>query len=121
MDLNKMHECLAEVTVRLRELKEEQDALKQLEGALANWLEFQEMALDAVRLSFPKGLEQVLKDAQGDALTVDEIWERMQALGVRSNGKRPTKFIPLNAKNNEGVECVEEGVYRWALANGKEN
>ena len=64
-------------------------------------------------MSFRAGLVHVLKEVPGEALDVDEIWERMQNLGVRSDAKRPTGFIGLTKKRVPEIEKVSPRLFRW--------
>ena len=68
-------------------------------------------------ISFRAGLVQVLREASGEPLDVDEIWERMQQLGVRSDAKRPTGFIGLTKKRVPEIEKVSPRVFRWVGPN----
>ena len=66
-------------------------------------------------LSFRAGLIQVLLEARGQELEDTVIWERMQALGVRSNAKRPAGFIGLTVKRVPQIEKVTSRTFRWIV------
>ena len=119
MDLTSITEHLDEVRLRLEEIEKERSLLETMLKAGTEWVNLNkvgrqlELPVEAA-LSFPKGVEKVLRDAGGETLTDEEIWDRMQALGIRSNGKRPANYVSLHAGKLDGVEMVKKGEYRWA-------
>ena len=66
------------------------------------------------RVSFQKGLVEALQEVDGAPLEVEEIWERMQRLGVQSDAKKPIGFIGLTAKRVPSIEKVTPRIFRWA-------
>ena len=65
-------------------------------------------------ISYPEGLRQVLQQAGGKPMKAAEIWEGMQALGVKSDAKKPPSFIGLHAtKFPEQIERMGSGTFRW--------
>lgn len=109
-------DLMDKVRSRLKQIEQEKKALETILVGSTSWMEcysvIKEVNIESA-VSFPQGLEKVLKDAAGEKLTKDEIWERMQSLGVHSNAKRPTNYISLNVQGIDGVEEVEKDVYRW--------
>lgn len=64
-------------------------------------------------VSYRNGLIQVLKEAKGKWLEADEIWARMENLGVASRAENPKRFIPLTV-GRIGAEVVRDGTkYSW--------
>ncbi len=63
-------------------------------------------------ISFERGIAKVLQDAHGEPLHRDEIWSRMQAIGVRSRSKDPIQWIDWNARQVH-AERVAPHVWRW--------
>ena len=66
-------------------------------------------------IGFQKGEEQVLREARGEPLHAEEIWIRMQKLGVKSDAKNPLGLVTLTAKRLP-VEKVAPRTFRWAEA-----
>ena len=117
MDLTNTPEYLKAVRERIVRLEEEMALLQNMLDAGTAWTNLnvgQQLASPVESAtSFPKGVELVLRNAAGETLRIEEIWERMQVLGVRSNGKRPAYYVSLHAERLRGVEKGEKGAYRW--------
>jgi len=63
-------------------------------------------------ISFEKAIIKVLQDANGESLRGDEIWKRMQGLGVKSNSKNPVGWVNRIA-SIIGAEKVGPKIWRW--------
>ena len=64
-------------------------------------------------VSFRKGEIMVLQQARGEPLVDEEIWRRMQDVGVKSDSKNPLGFVNLTAKGLDDVERVSPKTWRW--------
>ena len=64
-------------------------------------------------VSFRKGTLTVLQQARGEPLVDEEIWHRMQDMGVKSDSKNPLGFVNLVAGRSEDVEKVASRTWRW--------
>ncbi len=65
-------------------------------------------------ISFKKGTAEVLKQARGEALHAKDIWERMQAMGVRSNAKNPVGWVNRETGKHPNIEKDGPKTWRWA-------
>ena len=65
-------------------------------------------------MSFAKGVLAVLQHASGEPLQNAIIWKRMQALGIKSNSKRPESLIPLHArKHPDKIKDLGNKTFQW--------
>lgn len=64
-------------------------------------------------ISFRNGVIEVIKRAGGESLHVNVIWERMQAMGVKSAAKRPIGFISMIAGKEDAIEKSAASTFRW--------
>ena len=132
MDEATIRRRLEEVQADITRGQQEQEVLRELQASYRTLLQFHTETspvtqLDLIpatkqrgeqqrpkgRLSFKAGLMQVLLEARGQELEDAVIWERMQAIGVRSNAKRPTGFIGLTVKRVPEIEKVTSRTFRW--------
>ncbi|PKB73421.1 MAG: hypothetical protein BZY75_01895 [SAR202 cluster bacterium Io17-Chloro-G7] len=72
-------------------------------------------------VSFRSGVIEVLKQARGEELHADIIWERMQAMGVKSEAKRPRGFVSMIAAKEEDIEKSAPGTFRWVGASPQDS
>lgn len=63
-------------------------------------------------ISFQKAVIKVLQESSGESLTSNEIWQRMQALGVTSNSKKPEGWVNRIAAQ-AGAEKMAPNTWRW--------
>jgi hypothetical protein len=69
-------------------------------------------------ISFAKGVIKILQDAHGEALRSDEIWKRMQVLGIRSNAKNPVDWVDWSAQNGGAKRGELPRTWVWKNSNG---
>jgi hypothetical protein len=63
-------------------------------------------------MGFRVGVAKVLQDAAGQPLERNEIWKRMQAIGMKSHSKNPLGWVDWMAKQI-GAEKVAPHTWRW--------
>jgi len=124
---------LEEVRESLRKNEQEREVLISLLKGYEGWLRLQglnglratQITLDIDpqergpkpkgKIGFRPGLLEVLKEARGEPLRRDEIWSRMQVIGVKSDAKDPETLIDLTARSmTPQVEKVASRTWRWA-------
>ena len=130
MNRDAMLQHMEEVRAELNILDQQRDALETLLRGYEVWLKaFPESGAKLQRqlrlgvpgrggaplgsVSFRKGLMEVMRQARGEPLIDDEIWRRMQALGVKSQSKHPQGFIGLWAGRLDPMEKVAARTWRW--------
>ncbi len=67
-------------------------------------------------MSFRKAVVKVLQEAHGEPLKEEEIWRRIQDLGVRTTSEKPLGWVGFLARKS-GAEKVAPRT--WRLPNGK--
>lgn len=72
-------------------------------------------------ISFQRGLVQVMREARGEPLRADEVWQRMQQVGVVSEAKNPQGFISLTVRRIDEIQQVGPRTWQWTgPLNGEE-
>ena len=65
-------------------------------------------------MSFGKGVMKVLNEAQGEPLHSNNVWQRMQKLGIMSNARDPAGWVDRIAKQNGAIKVAPR---TWLMKN----
>lgn len=97
---------LEEIERKLAELKEKEAILLSLKEHYERWLAIERNSehphskrvsrTQEGNLSLISAALKVLQEAYPEGLHVNEIWERLQALGVKSQAKRPAAALAFS-------------------------